>query len=102
MIATTVMALIPLSVWAFDVQPTVDDTSSATEARINDPMAGLRIDQSNIVTAFHGHLTKYFGDCPGEEWGGSASKDNVRFIAYNQAPAKHLRVELVTLSRVKF
>ena len=59
---------------------------------------GLRIHRSNIVTAFSGHLTQFFGDCPGKEWTGSATKDNVRFISYSQPPAKGLRVELLNLT----
>ena len=70
--------------------------SEATQLSFSD--VGLRIDESNIVTAFNGHLMKYVGDCPGKIWTGNATKDNVRFISYSVPPAKNLRVALTNVT----
>ena len=70
--------------------------SEATQ--LNFSNVGLRIKESNIVSAFHGHLMTYVGECPGRVWTGNATKDNVRFISYSVPPAKHLRVALTNVT----
>lgn len=97
-IAIMTLVLMPMAVQASDIELAIEDAVPSQDNQINEQTAGLRIDRSNIVSAFHGHLTEYFGDCPGKTWSGSASKDNVRFIDYDQSPAKHLRVELLNLT----
>lgn len=56
--------------------------------------AGLRIKRSQIMDAFHGHLTKYIGDCPGDDWSGSAVSRKIRFISFSTPPSQNLKVRL--------
>ncbi|MEM9153166.1 MAG: hypothetical protein AAGB19_22320, partial [Cyanobacteria bacterium P01_F01_bin.3] len=83
---------VPVTTVAEEIVSSFETKPSGAEA------VGLRIDRSRIVTAFSGHLSRFFGDCPGSEWTGSATKDNVRFISQRVPPSSGLRVELLNLT----
>ena len=96
-IASGCLLTLGTSVKAQDVILSPEEVLSGAN-QLNFSNVGLRIKDSNIVTAFHGQLMTYVGDCPGKVWTGNATKDNVRFISYNIPPAKHLRVAMTNLN----
>ena len=95
-------SLAPLPADLSPINTETDGENSFLEALSNEPSpfetVGLRINESRIVTAFHGSLIRYVGDCPGTHWSGNATRDNVRFISHTVPPSKNLRVSLINLT----
>ena len=100
-IAAAVVMVVPLRAWAQNVVPSASRLLTSGADVLSYKEVGLRIDRSNIISEFSGHLTDYVGDCPGSEWTGNASVDNVRFFSYAVPPTKDLRVELVNTTSGK-
>ena len=94
-IASSSLVTLGTNVYAQNITLSPEGITSPQPTYAN---AGIRIKSGNIVTAFHGHLINYVGNCPGSDWTGSASYDNARFVSYRIPPAKHLRVSLINLT----